>query len=214
MKVGHVDSDSVGCAMYFSGCATMRSRNAARSALLAAGPDEHAVAAGAVDFLDHELGKMLQAVREFVGFAQLPGRHVVEDRLLGQIEPDHLGHERIDRLVVGNAGADGVGQRHLAGAVRRKQSRNADHRIGAEGFRIQEIVVDAAIKHVYALRTPRGAHVHRVVLDEKVLAFDELDAHLLRQERMLEVRRVVCARREHRHFGLLGGGRDGPQVFQ
>ena len=111
-----------------------------------------------------------------------------------EVEADHVRHERIDRLVVGDAGADRVGQRHLAGAVGGEQARHAEHRIGAEGERIEEIVVDAAIDHVDALRTARGAHVHRVVLDEEILALDQLDAHLLRQERVLEVRRVVGTR--------------------
>ena len=36
--VGHVESASVGCAMYFSGAARIRARNASRSPELAVGP--------------------------------------------------------------------------------------------------------------------------------------------------------------------------------
>ena len=43
----------------------------------------------------------------------------------------------------------------------------------------------------------RRAHVHAVVEHEQVAALDELDAHLLGQERVLEVGRVVDAGRQH-----------------
>jgi hypothetical protein len=49
-----------------------------------------------------------------------------------------------------------------------------------------------------ALQPARRAHEQRLVLDDEIAPLDELDAHLARQERVLEVRRVVHAGREHR----------------
>ena len=59
------------------------------------------------------------------------------------------------------------------------------------------------------------AHVDRVVLDEQVLALDQLDAHLLGEERVLEVRRVVGARRQHGHGRrLLARGRERVEILE
>ena len=67
-------------------------------------------------------------------------------------------------------------------------------RVGAEAERIEEVVVDAAVDHVDALQAVRRLHVDDVVLDHQVAALDQLDAHLLGQEGVLEVGRVVDAR--------------------
>ena len=49
--------------------------------------------------------------------------------------------------------------------------------------------------------------------DEQVLALDELDAHLLGEERVLEVGRVVDARRQH-HDGRLARAPAGATLSQ
>ncbi len=81
--------------------------------------------------------------------------------------------------------------------------------------RVEEVVVDAAIDDVDALRALRGPHVDEAAAHEQVLAFDQLDAHLLREERMLEVRAVVRARSQH-HDHRCGdaGGCDAREVFE
>jgi hypothetical protein len=103
----------------------------------------------------------------------------------------------VDRLVVGDAGADGVGQRHVAGAVGVEQARHAEHGILAEGQRIEEVVVDAAVDHVHPARALGGAHEDRVVAHEEVVALDQFDAHLLGEEGVLEIGAVELARRQH-----------------
>ena len=113
---------------------------------------------------------------------------VVQDRLFGQIKADHFGDIRIDRLVVRHTGADRVGERHASGAICGKQSGHTEHRVFAERQRVQKIVVDATIDDMHALRTLGRAHENRVVLNEKIDSLDQLDAHLLGQKRMLEVR--------------------------
>ena len=37
--------------------------------------------------------------------------------VFAQVVADHCRHERVNRLVVGDAGADGIGQRYIAGAI-------------------------------------------------------------------------------------------------
>jgi hypothetical protein len=57
------------------------------------------------------------------------------------------------------------------------------------------------------LQAACGAHVDDVLVDHEVATFDELDAHLACEERMLEVRAVVHAGREHRDRGAVARGR-------
>ena len=121
----------------------------------------------------------------------------MQDRLLLQVEADHVGDVRIDRLVVGDAGARGVDQRDVAAAVGVHQAGDAQRAVGAEAERVDEVVVDAAVDHVDPPQAAGGAHVDEVVVDDQVAAFDQLDAHLSRQEAVLEIRRVEDARREH-----------------
>ncbi len=52
-----------------------------------------------------------------------------------------------------------------------------------------------------------GAHEDDVLVDDEIGAFDELHAHLPREERVLEVGRVEHARREHDDAGVARGRR-------
>ena len=120
--------------------------------------DQHAVAAGFVGGLDHQLVEILEHVLA-VGIAPAEiGRHVGQDGLFALVVADHLGHVGVDHLVVGDAVAGGVGQRDAPGAIGVHQAGDAQHRIGAEGLGIEEVVVDAAIDHVDALEAAGGAH--------------------------------------------------------
>ena len=94
------------------------------------GPDEHAVAAGAVDFFDHEFRQVREHVVQILVATQHPGVHIADDGRLAEIEADHLGHVGIDRFVVGDAGADGIGNGDAAGAVGGEQSGHAQHGVG------------------------------------------------------------------------------------
>ncbi|MCY1360487.1 hypothetical protein D9M69_471170 [compost metagenome] len=153
-------------------------------------------------FLDHQLVHMLEHILQVVGAPAHVRGYVVEDDLLAEVEADHVGHVRIDRLVVRHASADRIADGHVAGTVDRQQAGRAERGIVPEHQRIEEVVVDAPVDHVDALRPLRGAHEQVVVLDEQVAAFDQLHAHLLRQEGVLEVRRVVHARGQHHHRGI------------
>ena len=112
------------------------------------------------------------------------------------------GNVGVHRLVVREPGADGVGQRHVARPIGVQQARHAQVRVGTERQRVQEVVVDAPVDHVDAAQARRGPHVHDVVVDEQVAAFDERHAHLARQEGVLEVGGVRHPRRQHDDRGL------------
>ena len=120
-----------------------------------------------------------------------------------EIVADDRRHVGVDRLVVGDAGADGVRQDHVAGAIGVEQSRHAQVRIAAETERIEKVVVDAPVDHIHALQSGGGAHVDDVVVHQQIAAFDQLDAHLLRQKRVFEVCRIEYARRQQHHRRLM-----------
>ena len=107
------------------------------------------------------------------------------------------GNVGVERLVVGEPGADRVGERHVAGAVRVQQAGDAEMRVGPERQRIEEVVVHAPVDDVDAPQAGRRPHVDDVVVHQQVAAFDERDAHLAREERVLEVGGVADAGRQH-----------------
>ncbi|RMS07808.1 hypothetical protein ALP75_204675 [Pseudomonas syringae pv. actinidiae] len=158
--------------------------------------DQHAVAAGALGFLDNQVTEVGQHMGQLFGLATLPGRHVLENRLFVQIETNHVSDIRVNRFVIRNAGADGIGQHHIAGAIGRQQARNAQHRIRVERQRIEKRVVEAAVDDIDSLGTVGGAHEHTVIADKQIGTFDQLDTHFASQKRVLEKGAVETPRRE------------------
>ena len=123
---------------------------------------------------------------------------------------DDVGHVGVEGLVVGDAGAEGVGQGDVAGAVGVEEARDAEDGVGAEGQRIDEVVVDAAVDDIDAAQAAGSAHVDDVVVGDEVAAFHQLDAHLAGEVGVLEVGGVEDAGREQDDVGLgpaLGGER-------
>ena len=104
---------------------------------------------------------MVEHIAEILALPAAIGRHVLEDRLLAEIEADHRGHVGIDRLVVGDAGADRVRERDIAGAIGVEEAGRAEDRIRPEGQGIDEIVVDPAIDDIDALQALRSCACRR-----------------------------------------------------
>ena len=119
-----------------------------------------------------------------------------------EVVADDARHIGVERLVVGQAGAEGVGHRDVAGAIRVEQPGTAQRRVGAEDQRIAEVVVHAAVDHVHALEAVGGAHVDNVVVGDQVAALDQVDAHLPREVGVLEVGGVEDSRREQHDIRL------------
>ena len=57
------------------------------------------------------------------------GLDVVQDRVLAEVIADDPRHIGIDRLVVGDTGADRIGERHIAGAIGTHQPAHAQHAV-------------------------------------------------------------------------------------
>ena len=158
--------------------------------------DQHAIATRLADRLYDELVEILEHVRAISRVGQQVRLDVRQNRLFVEIETNNRRHVRIDRLVVGDACADGVHNRHVARPISVEQAGHAKPRVWPERQRIDKIVVHAPINHIDAAQPGRGPHVHNVVVHDEVASFDELDAHLASKKRVLEVRRVEDAWRQ------------------
>ena len=99
-------------------------------------------------------------------------------------------------------GAGSVGQHHPAGFIHLHEAGHAEVGIGPEGQWIEKIVVDAPVDDIHALEALGRAHHEEVIHHCQVAALDEFHAHLLRQEGVLEIGRVVNAGREQHHRGI------------
>ena len=152
--------------------------------------------------LDHELVDVGQGVGEVFGLAAVVGRHVLQQRFLAEIEAHHLRHVDVDRLVVGDAGADRVGQGQVAGPRGEVQARRAEHRFGSKYERVDIVVVDAPVDHVDPGQAAGAAHVADFILDQQVGALDQVDAHLVGEEGVLVIGAVVDARGQQHHGRL------------
>ena len=156
--------------------------------------EDDAVAARALDGLDHQFVDPVEHLFALVVQPAPEGVHVGQQRLLAQVVLDDGRHVGVDEFVVAHPVADGAGDHHVARAGGVEQAGHAEHRIGPELHRVQVDVVDTPVDDVDLALALGGAHVDLVVAAEQVAAFDQLDAHLAGQQRMLEVRRVVDAR--------------------
>ena len=83
-------------------------------------------------------------------------------------------------------------------AQNRGEAGDAEQRIGTEDQRVEEIVVDAAIEDVDLPQPVNVLHVEFAIDANEVLTLDQLDAHLLREEDVLEERGVEGAGRQQR----------------
>ncbi len=168
--------------------------------------DQHAIAARAVDLLDHEIVEMIEDVGQVFRLPAPPRRHVLQDGLLAEKEFHDLRHVAVDRLVVGDTGADRIGERQVAGLVDCHQAGHAQRRIRTEGQWIEEVVVDPPVDDVDALEPFGGAHIGDLAFNDHVATFNQLDTELVGEERVLVIGRVVDAGREQRDRRIGGSG--------
>src|SRR6516164_7654482 len=109
---------------------------------------------------------MAEHIGEMVVLPAPPRRHILQQRLLAEIELHDLRHETVDSLVVSDAGTDRIRERYIAGLIGGHQARHAKRAVGIEREGIEKIVVDAPIYHVDLARPLGRTHVHDLVLYE------------------------------------------------
>ena len=171
--------------------------------------DDDAVSPRLPDRFDDQLVEPVERRLPLVGLPHHVGLDVGQDRLLAQVVANQVGDIGVNGLVVGHAVADRVAHRHRARTHGAEQAGHAERRVRAERDRIQEGVVDAAVDHIDRHQTLDGAQVHDMLIHHEVGTLDQLYAHLAGEECVLEVRRVVDARRQDHdeRFVARPGGR-------
>ena len=147
-KVGQVDSARVSWRYSWPDC--QRRWRKASAPLWSNAADQHAVAP-APDLLDHHQLQIAQHVAQILRFPALPGGDIAEDRLFAEVKADHLRDVRIDRLSSATPVPMALAST-TPPARRRTAAQDAEHRIGAEGQRVEPGVVDAAINHIHPPR--------------------------------------------------------------
>ena len=177
--------------------------------------DHQTLAAGPVHRLEHQLVQPVERLLQVVRLGQPVGRHVLDHRLLAEVEAHQVRHVAVDQLVVGHAVAERVRDRHVPGPGRVHHSGDSEHRVGPELHRVDELVVHPAIDHIHRALTLGGPHPDPAGGADQVAALDQLHPHRAGQPGMLEVGAVVDAGGEHHHDRLLHPGRGaGPKRSQ
>src|SRR5260370_5116147 len=97
--------------------------------------------------------------------------YVRQNCLFAKIVTDDGGNVGVDSLVVGNARANGVSQRDIAGAISIQQAGYAQGRVALEGEGVKGIVIDAAGDYRDAPHTAPHAHMDEVVMHKPVASF-------------------------------------------
>ena len=133
-----VESDNTGWATQLGGYCSMRWATRASASAPGRGADHDAVAARLVGRLHDQGVEMPEHELTVVGVATPPRGHVGEDGLLAEEVPDDLGHEGVDGLVVGDAGAGRAHHGHVPappGAHEPGHTRRSESRRNTSGSR-------------------------------------------------------------------------------
>ena len=101
----------MGCATQAPGSETTARRTVSTSSGFGVRIDDHAAAAAARARLDHELLEAVQRLAQVEGAREVVRRHGAQQRLLAEVEADHVLDVGLRELVVGHAGAERVDRR-------------------------------------------------------------------------------------------------------
>ncbi len=168
---------------------------------------QHSVPAGFTYRFHDEFRKVIQNIREVIFLGTKIGVHAPQNRIFPEVIADEGRHIGVDGFVVGDAVAHGIRQGHISRAVGAHQAGDAEHGIRPERERVQKLIVHAAVDHIDALQAVNGLHVNDAAIHDQVAAFDELDAHLLREEAVLEIRAVVNPGRKQGDLSVVSSAR-------
>lgn len=179
------------------------------------GPDDDAHAARAVHRLHDQLVDLVKDRLQLPWLVGTVGLHVGENRFLGEVVADEVGDVGVEELVVGDPVADRVRECDVPGLGGVHDARAADHRVGAEVQRVEEVVVEPPVYDMDGHLAARGPHPHPVVAAGEVVPHHQLHAHQPGEQGVFEVGGVSRPRGEDHDPGILRArGRGGPQSGQ
>ena len=158
--------------------------------------DDPGLVRRALDRLDDQPLGAAPGIRERRRLAQPPGGDRGQLQRLAEQLAAQAGQiaEQCARLE--HARAERVGEQHVAAARAVGQTGNAEGRVGAQLERIAVVVVLATHDRVHALQAGDRLEPDTVVAHREVAAFDQREAEIAREQRVLEVGLVVRPGRE------------------
>ena len=171
------------------------------------GADQHSVAPCFRHRLHHQLLEVFEHIALIVWPGTEVGGNVLDDRLLIEVVADHCRHVGVDQLVVGDAGARGVGDGDPSLPQHIDQARHPQHRVFAEHGGIKKIIVDAAVDHIHGFQAIGAAHPHPAAFAHQIAPLHQVNAHFLGQVAVFEIGAVEHPGRQDRHAGGVTPGR-------
>ena len=139
----------------------------------------------------------LEGVLELVAVDQPVGLDVVQDGILVEVVADHLGHIRIDELVVGDAVSDRVRHRHPTGPRSVHEPWTTDEGLRPELQRVEVLVVHAPVDDMDRYLAVGGLQVHVHAVAGEVPPLYEMNSHQACEKRVLVEGGVVDAGCQH-----------------
>ena len=146
---------------------------------------------------------MLEHVRELPGLSTPPGGDRRQLQLLAEQVAAQTRQERQDGGRLDHPRAERVGNGYVAGPCRLDQAGDAERRIAAQLERVAEAVVEPAEDDVDRLQAFQRLDEDPAITHRQVAAFDQGEAQIAREVRMLEVRFVVRPGRQQHDPGLV-----------
>ena len=161
-----------------------------------AADDDRRLVRRALDRLDDEALRALPRVLERGRLAQPPGGDRRQLQRLAEQLAAEARQVAEQRARLEHARAERVGEQDVAAPRAIGQAGDAERGIGAQLERIAVVVVLSAHDRMDALQAVDRLQPDAVVAHRQVVALDEREAEVAREQRVLEVGLVVRARRE------------------
>ncbi len=157
---------------------------------------------------------MVDRVLERRRFAAPPGRHRRQGQPLAEQALANRRQKAEQPRRFENAGAQRIGDQHIARARCRDQAGDAEGRVGAQGGRIAVLVVETAQEPVDELQSLQCFQIDPVVAHRQIRSFDQREAQIARQKNMLKIGFVVRPRRQQGDQRLFPiGGRERSELL-
>ena len=119
-----------------------------------------------------------------------------------------------ERRILQHTASVGVGEAHTARPSGEQQPGDADAALGVDLHRVDAVVLEPAEQHVDRLQPAQRPQPHPTLAHDEIGALGEVQPEPGGEVRLLDVRRMVDAARQHDDARVPGGGDVGEAVAQ
>ena len=151
--------------------------------------------------LDHELVELLDRLLQRIRLAAPPGGHRGHLQVLAKQLPRQVRQEAQQRAGLKQVGAQRVCEEHIAAARGVGKPGHAKGRVSGELERVAEIVIQPAQDRVHPLQPRQRLQPDAAIAHGEVVAFDQGEAEIAREVRVLEIGFVVRSRGQQHDQG-------------